>query len=64
MGRYSQCGRESAMTIGSVQVLQSFHHTRGNDGRVFTWLGVRKQTARGEGHSGLAFDFIVPTETR
>ena len=47
-----------------VQVVQSFQRTRWNDGRVFTWLGVRKQTARGEGHSGLAFDRIVPTETR
>lgn len=45
-------------------VMQSFQRTRWNGGRVFTWLGVRKQTGRGEGHSGLAFDRIVPTETR
>ena len=29
------------------------------DGRVWVWLGVRKQTGRGEGSSGLAFDRIV-----
>ena len=33
----------------------------GPTARVFMWLGVRKQTGRGEGHSGLAFDRIVPT---
>jgi hypothetical protein len=25
-------------------------------------VGVRKQTGRGEGHSGLAFDRVVPTD--
>jgi hypothetical protein len=39
--------------------LQSFQRTRGPTGRVFTWLGVRKQAGRGEGSSGLAFDQIV-----
>jgi hypothetical protein len=38
-----------------------FQRTRWTDGKVFTWLGVQKQTGRGEGHSGLAFDRILPT---
>ena len=52
---------EEEVSRAGTHVLQSFQRTRWNDGRVFTWLGVRKQTGRGEGHSGLAFDRIVPT---
>ena len=44
-----------------VQVSQSFQRTRWNFGKVFVWLGVRKQTGRGEGYSNLAFDQIVYT---
>jgi hypothetical protein len=39
--------------------LQSFQSTRWYDGRVVTWLRVRKQVGRGEALSGLAFDSIV-----
>ena len=52
---------EEEVPRSGTHVMQSFQRTRWNDGSVFTWLGVRKQTARGEGHSGLAFDRIVPT---
>ena len=38
---------------------RSFQRTRWRDGRAWVWLGVRKQTGRGEGSSGLAFDRIV-----
>jgi hypothetical protein len=38
--------------------LKSFQRTRWRDGRACVWLGVRKQTGRGEGSSGLAFDRI------
>jgi hypothetical protein len=51
---------EQEVPRAGVQVLQSFQRTRWNDGRVFTWLGARKRTGRGEGHSGLAFDQILP----
>jgi hypothetical protein len=44
-----------------VQAQQIFKRTRWNNGRVFTWLAVSKQTGRGEGSSGLAFDQIPPT---
>lgn len=51
---------EQEVPRAGVQVLQSFQRTRWNDGTVFTWLGARKRTGRGEGHSGLAFDQILP----
>ena len=52
---------EEEVSRAGTHVMQAFQQTRGNNGRVFTWLGVRKQTGRGEGHSGLAFDRIAPT---
>lgn len=55
---------EEEVPRAGTHVMQSFQRTRWSDGAVFTWLGVRKQTGRGEGHSGLAFDSIVPTEQR
>lgn len=45
--------------ILGVLVTQRFQRTRWRDGRSWLWLGVRKQTGRGEGSSGLAFDQIV-----
>ena len=39
-----------------TRVVQSFKRTRWIDGRPFVWLGIRKETGRGEGWSGLAFD--------
>jgi hypothetical protein len=51
---------EEVLRVGT-HVLQSFQRARWTDGRVFIWLGVRKLAGRGEGHSGLAFDRIVPT---
>lgn len=43
-----------------VNVYQTFQRARWYDGKVVTWFGARKQTGRGEGHSGLAFDQIPP----
>jgi hypothetical protein len=45
-------------------VSQSYQRTRWIGGKVFTWLGIRKQTGRGEGTSGLAFDRLVETKPR
>jgi hypothetical protein len=42
-----------------TRVLHSYQRTRWTDGRVVTWLRVRRQTGRGEGTSGLRFDFLV-----
>ena len=40
---------EEQVPRAGVQVSQSFQRTRWNFGKVFTWLGVQKQTDRGEG---------------
>jgi hypothetical protein len=49
---------EEVPRAGAV-VSQSYQRTRWLGGKVFTWFGARKQTGRGEGSSGLAFDRIV-----
>jgi hypothetical protein len=50
---------EEEVPRAGVRVTQAFQRTRWRDGRAWLWLGVRKQTGRGEGSSGLAFDRIV-----
>jgi hypothetical protein len=50
---------EEEVTRASILVTQSFQRTRWRDGRAWLWLGVRKETGRGESSSGLAFDSIV-----
>jgi hypothetical protein len=54
---------EEVPRAGAV-VSQSYQRTRWIGGAVFTWLGVRKQTGRGEGSSGLAFDQIIAKPPR
>ena len=51
---------EEEVPRSGVHVSQSYQRTRWLDGKVFTWLGVRKKAGRGEGSSGLAFDRILP----
>jgi hypothetical protein len=50
---------EEEVPRAGVRLTESFQRTRWRHGRVLVWLGVRKQTGRGEGSSGLAFDRIV-----
>ena len=50
---------EEEVPRAGVRVTQAFQRTRWRDGRAWVWLGVRKQTGRGEGSSGLAFDRII-----
>lgn len=50
---------EEEVPRAGTAVTTSFQRTRWNAGRTFVWLGVRKQTGRGEGSSGLAFDRLV-----
>lgn len=50
---------EEAVLRAGVRVTQSFQRTRWNDGCTFVWLGVQKQTGRGEGSSDLAFDRVT-----
>jgi hypothetical protein len=49
---------EEVPRSGTV-VSMRYQRTRWRDGRAWVWLGVRKQTGRGEGSSGLAFDQII-----
>jgi hypothetical protein len=51
---------EEEVSRAGTRVTQAYQRTRAADGRVYTWLRVRRQTGRGEGSSGLAFDQIVP----
>src|SRR5215217_5291210 len=50
---------EEEVPRAGALVTQSFQRTRWRDGRAWVWLGVRKQTGRGEGSSELAFDRTV-----
>jgi hypothetical protein len=52
---------EEEIPRAGALVTQSYQRTRWLGGQALTWLGARKQTGRGEGWSGLAFDRILPT---
>jgi hypothetical protein len=47
---------EEEVLRAGIRVTQSFQRTRWVDGQVYVWLAAAKQTGRGEGSSGLAFD--------
>jgi hypothetical protein len=51
---------EEEVPRAGIVVTQSYQRTRWRDGRAWVWVGARKQTGRGEGHSGLAFDRAIP----
>lgn len=53
---------EEEIPRAGIVLTQSYQRSRWYNGRVVTWLGVRKQTGRGEGSSRLAFDQIVPVK--
>ncbi|MGH7848171.1 MAG: hypothetical protein ACREQW_23780 [Candidatus Binatia bacterium] len=55
---------EEEVPRAGVIVTRSFQRARWFDGKVYTWLGRRKETGRGEGASGLVFDQIVPVGDR
>jgi hypothetical protein len=55
---------EEEVPRSGTTVTMSFNRTRWHDGTVWTWLGMRKQTGRGERTSGLAFDQILPVEPK
>jgi hypothetical protein len=52
---------EDEVPRAGARLIQTYQRTRWTDGRVYTWLRVRKQTGRGEGSSGLAFDELANT---
>lgn len=55
---------EQEVPRAGTRVTQAFQRTRWRNGRTWTWLGVRKQTGRGEGSSGLAFDRVIELPPR
>jgi hypothetical protein len=52
---------EEVPRAGAVAT-QSYQRARWTRGEVFTWLGARKQTGRGEGSSGLCYDQVIPVQ--
>jgi hypothetical protein len=50
---------EEEVPRAGTRLIQAFERTRWSDGRVYTWLRVRRQTGRGEGSSGLGFDKLI-----
>jgi len=55
---------EEEVPRAGIIVRQSYQRTRWRDGRAWVWIGARKQTGRGEGHSGLAFDRAIDVPPR
>jgi hypothetical protein len=55
---------EEEVPRSGVHVSQTFQRTRWSNGQVFIWIGAKKATGRGEGHSGLAYDQIVSTGSK
>lgn len=50
---------EEEVPRAGLRASQSYQRTRWYNGKVFNWLGVRKQIGRGEAASRLAFDQII-----
>lgn len=50
---------EEEVSRAGTEVSQSYQRARWHGGRVAMWLGVQRQTGRGEGSSGLAFDQLI-----
>jgi hypothetical protein len=55
---------EEEVPRAGVIVTRTLQRARWFDGKVFTWLGRRKEAGRGDGASGLVFDQILPVENR
>lgn len=50
---------EEEVPRAGIHIFQNFQRARWYNGKVVNWFGSGKQTGRGQGHSGLAFDRIV-----
>jgi len=55
---------EEEIPRAGTRVQKSYQRGRWYNGRVFNWIGIRKQTGKGEGFSGLAFDQILPVKAK
>ena len=50
---------EEEVPRAGITVRESFRRARWTKGEAYVWLGVQKQTGRGERSSGLAFDVLA-----
>lgn len=62
VNRQSYFINEEEVLRAGTSLTQSFQRTRGYSGEIFTWLGVRKKTGRGEASSQLRFDYLQPVK--
>jgi len=49
---------EEEVPRSGILVSRAYQRTRWYNGKTFLWLGIHKKTGRGEGSSGLGFDFL------
>lgn len=54
---------EEVPRAGAI-VTRGFQRARWFDGKVYTWIGRRKETGRGQSASGLVFDRVVPVQAQ
>lgn len=52
---------EEEVPRGGIKVNRSYQRTRWYNGKTYLWLGIHKETGRGEGSSGLRFDYLEET---
>ncbi|MFJ2831035.1 hypothetical protein ACIPC1_26300 [Streptomyces sp. NPDC087263] len=52
---------EEEVPQSGTRISVSYNRTRWHDGRVSVWLSASRGIGRGEGSSGLAFDFLADT---
>ena len=55
---------EEEVSRSGARIKKNFQRTRWFNGQVFNWLGIKKETGKGEGSSGLAFDQLIPNKNK
>jgi len=53
---------EEEVSRAGARVQKSYQRTRWYQGKVYNWIGIKKEKGRGEGSSGLAFDQLIPNK--
>jgi hypothetical protein len=59
VGRPYFLHEEEVPRAGAI-VTRGFQRARWFDGKIYTWIGRKKETGRGQGASGLVFDRVEP----
>ncbi len=55
---------EEEVSRAGARVRKSFQRTRWFNGKVYNWVGIKKELGRGEGSSGLAFDQLIANKNQ